>query len=86
MERLRQGYRLARIAIVCDDSEGYSVITTMKADGVPDELVVADRLTWDEMVGCVARATIPVGEKGTIPFSKTVPREAARALKETGRA
>lgn len=85
MDLLRQGYSIARIAIVCDDAEGFSVVTTLKADGVPDEIAVADRLTWDEMLGCVARATLRAGDGRSLPYSKPVPREAARALKETGR-
>jgi len=82
---LTQGYQLKRIAIINDHGEGYTVAATYICDGVEDRVLVSDRMTWDEMVAAVISATFPRTRVPEMFYSKELPSEAARAMRETGR-
>ena len=86
---LTRGYKLRRIAIEIESDAGYTVYGTYSAVGVDDEIIVADRLTWDEMLGALASATFPAdrlkGGQTSMFFGRALPRCAAREMQKSGR-
>lgn len=76
------------VRIQCDaENNNYTVTGTFHSqDEGTEHVLVADRLTFDEMLGAVVTATMPKRSKECLMlFATKMPQIAAQALKETGK-